>query len=246
MREIVFDTETTGLDPAQGDRVVEIGCLELINRLPSGEQFHVYLNPERDMPAEAEAVHGLSAAFLADKPLFADIAEGLLAFIGDAPLIAHNASFDMKFINAELRGCGRGDLSDHSIIDTLQMARKKFPGAPASLDALCRRFGVDNSGRDLHGALLDSELLAGVYLELSGGRQPGMVFNAETDSAASARTDAEAVGTRRQGQAQPRQPQQRRPTALSPRLSSEERGAHHAFLEALPQRSIWLAEEETP
>lgn len=242
MREIVFDTETTGLDPASGDRVVEIGCLELVNRLPSGETFHVYLNPERDMPAEAEAVHGLSAAFLSDKPRFHDVVDAFLAFIGDAPLIAHNASFDMRFINAELRACGRDDLSAHKVIDTLALARQKFPGAPASLDALCRRFGVDNSGRDLHGALLDSELLAGVYLELSGGRQPGLVFAAKTDATqgggAPIKADADAAATR--ATAAPRQPQKRRKEPLASRLSVEERVAHQAFLEALPQRALWL------
>ena len=178
MREIVLDTETTGLDPASGDRIVEIGCLGLVNRLPTGQTYHVYINPERDMPREAEAVHGLSAKFLSDKPLFAEIADEFAAFVKGAALIIHNASFDMKFLNAELAKLGRDDLRDNQIIDTLAMARKKFPGAPASLDALCRRFGVDNSNRDLHGALIDSELLAGVYLELSGGRQPGLVFQA--------------------------------------------------------------------
>ena len=176
MREIVLDTETTGLDPANGDRIVEIGCLELVNRLPTGKTYHVYINPERDMPREAEAVHGLSAQFLADKPVFADIADDFIAFVKGAALIIHNAAFDMKFLHAELAFLGRDDLREAKIIDTLTMARKKFPGAPASLDALCRRFGVDNSGRDLHGALIDSELLAGVYLELSGGRQPGWCF----------------------------------------------------------------------
>ena len=248
MREIVFDTETTGLDPNSGDRVVEIGCLELINRTPTNETFHVYLNPQRDMPAEAEKVHGLSAAFLADKPLFADIAQAFLDFVGDAPLIAHNADFDMRFINAELRACGRDDLSGHEVIDTLKLARTKFPGSPASLDALCRRFGVDNSGRELHGALLDSELLAGVYMELMGGRQPGLVFAAETQAdktiygagdAASMKSDGLVNATSRHN----RQPQKRRPTALPPRLSTSEEQAHQAFLEALPQRAIWLADD---
>jgi DNA polymerase-3 subunit epsilon len=257
MREIVFDTETTGLDPASGDRVVEIGCLELVNRLPSGETFHVYINPERDMPKEAEAVHGLSAAFLKDKPVFAEVAEAFLTFVGDAPLIAHNASFDMKFINAELRLCGRADLAAHKVIDTLALARQKFPGAPASLDALCRRFGVDNSNRDLHGALIDSELLAGVYLELSGGRQPGLVFEAasktrqKTNQKAGQQSDdisgspgAESIGTSRAGpQANARQPQRRRETTLPPRLSDEERAAHMAFLKNLPQRALWLRDE---
>lgn len=238
MREIVFDTETTGLDPASGDRVVEIGCLELVNRLPSGETFHVYINPERDMPKEAEAVHGLSAAFLKDKPVFADVAEAFLAFIGDAPLIAHNASFDMKFINAELRLCGRGDLAAHKVIDTLAMARQKFPGAPASLDALCRRFHVDNSNRELHGALIDSELLAGVYLELSGGRQPGMVFEAgATGDGAKA---ADTVSPNATARMAPRQPQKRRETALPARLSDDDRAAHLDFLHTLPQRALWL------
>ena len=239
MREIVFDTETTGLDPATGDRVVEIGCLELVNRLPSGETFHVYINPERDMPKEAEAVHGLSGAFLKDKPVFAQVAEAFLAFVGDAPLIAHNADFDMKFINAELRACGRDDLSAHKVIDTLDMARQKFPGAPASLDALCRRFGVDNSNRDLHGALIDSELLAGVYLELSGGRQPGLVFEAAQKAPAQA-LSVSSNATSRQA---PRTPQRRRDTALAPRLSEEERAAHLAFLQSLPQRALWLRDE---
>lgn len=242
MREIVFDTETTGLDPNSGDRVVEIGCLELVNRLPSGETFHVYINPERDMPKEAENVHGLSAAFLADKPVFADIAEAFLRFVGDAPLIAHNANFDMKFINAELRHCGRDDLSGHKVIDTLAMARQKFPGAPASLDALCRRFGVDNSNRDLHGALIDSELLAGVYLELSGGCQPGLVFEAGKTKT---QDDDNAPQTPAHGTARmaPRQPQKRRPKELPPRLQKQEQAAHLAFLQALPQRAVWLRDE---
>ena len=239
MREIVFDTETTGLDPAQGDRIVEIGCLELINRLPSGETFHCFINPERDMPKEAEAVHGHSSAFLADKPVFADIADAFLRFVGDAPLIAHNAAFDMKFINAELRACGRADLAAHPVIDTLALARKKFPGAPASLDALCRRFGVDNSNRDLHGALIDSELLAGVYLELSGGRQPGLVFEAK-QSATAQKVDTPQNATSR---AVPRRPQKRRDSDLPARLSDDERAAHHAFLQNLPQRALWLRDD---
>ena len=238
MREIVLDTETTGLDPFNGDRIVEIGCLELVNRLPTGKTYHVYINPERDMPREAEAVHGLSAAFLADKPVFAEIAEEFIAFVKGAALIIHNAAFDMKFLNAELALMGRDDLRGAEIIDTLTMARKKFPGAPASLDALCRRFGVDNSGRDLHGALIDSELLAGVYLELSGGRQPGLVFQADGGPVA-----AEGAQTP-DARPQPRRAaRQHRETALAPRLSAAERAAHHAFLQALPQRAIWLQGE---
>ena len=187
MREIILDTETTGLDPSQGDRIVEIGCLELVNRLPSGETFHVYINPERAMSPEAEAVHGISDAFLADKPKFVDIVEGFLEFVGTDPLVIHNAAFDMKFLNAELEHVDRPPLEANPVIDTLAMARKRFPGAPASLDALCRRFGVDNSGRVHHGALLDSELLADVYLELSGGRQPGLVFQADATRVLQAR-----------------------------------------------------------
>ena len=231
MREIVFDTETTGLSPKNGDRVVEIGCLELFNRLPTGETFHVYLNPERDMPSEAEAVHGLSEAFLADKPLFADVADDFLAFVGDAALIAHNASFDMRFISAELKACGRPGLSDHEVIDTLAMARKKFPGSPASLDALCKRFNVDTSSRELHGALIDSELLAGVYLELMGGRQTGMIFEKKQQQDQA-------------GGLSPRQPKKRRLNPLPSRLSQEEKDAHADFLEKFPRRALWLGEEE--
>ncbi|MDA8544854.1 DNA polymerase III subunit epsilon [Alphaproteobacteria bacterium] len=246
MREIVLDTETTGLDPASGDRIVEIGCLELVNRLPTGQTYHVYINPERDMPREAEAVHGLSAKFLSDKPLFAEIADEFAAFVKGAALIIHNASFDMKFLNAELAMLGRDDLRDNQIIDTLAMARKKFPGAPASLDALCRRFGVDNSNRDLHGALIDSELLAGVYLELSGGRQPGLVFQAD---AAKSQDISEAGAERGQNPSptaeaiHSKQPRRRRETPLAARLTEAERAAHQSFLQALPQRALWLKDD---
>lgn len=232
LREIILDTETTGLDPSRGDKIVEIGCLELVNRLPSGETFHVYINPERAMSADAEAVHGISDAFLADKPKFADIVEGFLAFIGSDPLVIHNAAFDMKFLNAELEHIGRAPLQANPVIDTLAMARKRFPGAPASLDALCRRFGVDNSGRVHHGALLDSELLADVYLELSGGRQPGLVFQADAARADNPKTASDAESAR--------QPQKRRPAPLAARLGEEERIAHRAFLEDLPQTAIWF------
>jgi DNA polymerase-3 subunit epsilon len=184
MREIVLDTETTGFDPQQGHRVVEIGCLELINHLPTGKTFHVYLNPERDMPAEAFAVHGLGDDFLRGQPLFADIAEGLIEFLGDAcPIIAHNADFDMRFVNFELAKCGLAKLPAARAVDTVMMARGKFPGAPASLDALCKRFNIDNASRTLHGALLDAQLLAEVYLELIGGRQPDLML---TEAAAEA------------------------------------------------------------
>lgn len=178
MREIVLDTETTGLDPASGHRIVEIACLELLNHIPTGRQFQCYVNPDRDMPADALAVHGLSAEFLGDKPRFAEIVDGLVQFIGDAPLVMHNAEFDVRFLNAEFLRLGRPPLPTLSVVDTLQMARQKFPGAPVSLDALCRRFTIDNSGRAMHGALLDAELLADVYLELIGGRQAGLELTA--------------------------------------------------------------------
>jgi len=174
MREIVLDTETTGLDPAAGHRIVEVACLELLNRIPTGRDYQTYVNPERDVPADALAVHGLTAEFLGDKPRFADIADELLQFIADAPLVIHNAEFDVRFLNAEFQRLARPPLTGTRIVDTLQIARQKFPGAPASLDALCRRFAIDNSARTRHGALLDTELLADVYLELMGGRQAGL------------------------------------------------------------------------
>ena len=180
MREIVFDTETTGLDPSSGDRMVEIGCVEMVNRVPTGQTFHAYFNPERDMPAGAEAVHGLSAAFLSDKPLFRDGVEALLEFIADSPLVAHNAAFDFGFLNAELSICEREAVCMSRMIDTVAIARKRHPGAKLSLDALCSRYGVDRSHRVKHGALLDAELLAQVYVELTGGRQIGLELAAET------------------------------------------------------------------
>jgi DNA polymerase-3 subunit epsilon len=182
MREIVFDTETTGTNPAGGDRMVEIGCVEMVNRCETGRTFHAYFNPERNMPSEAEAVHGLSAIFLSDKPLFGERTEELLDFIGDAPLVAHNASFDFGFLNAELERCGRDPVCLTRMICTLMMARSRHPGAKHSLDALCNRFGVDRSQRVKHGALLDAQLLAQVYVELTGGRQIGLGLVAETIS----------------------------------------------------------------
>src|SRR5512139_3090883 len=185
MREIVFDTETTGLSPAGGDRLVEIGCIEMIGRVETGRHYHCYFNPERPMPTEAEAVHGLSDIFLSDKPRFADKADELLEFIGDSPLVAHNASFDFGFLNHELGRCGRASVCMTRMVDTLVLARSRHPGAKHSLDALCTRYGVDRSQRVKHGALLDAQLLAQVYIELTGGRQIGLGLVAEATGAMS-------------------------------------------------------------
>ena len=185
MREIIFDTETTGLSPAGGDRIVEIGCIEMINRCETGREYHAYFHPERSMPSEAEAVHGLSERFLSDKPRFHEKADELLAFIGDAPMVAHNAGFDFGFLNAELAQCGRDPVCMSRMICTLMLARKAHPGAKHSLDALCTRFGIDRSARVKHGALLDAQLLAQVYVELTGGRQIGLGLVAEVAPAGS-------------------------------------------------------------
>ncbi len=227
MREIVLDTETTGLDPDDGHRIVEIGAVELINHVPSGATFHAYINPERDMPPEALAVHGLDSAFLSDKPLFAAVVQDFLAFIGTARLVIHNAAFDLRFLNAELIGAGRPRLEDARAVDTLTIARRRFPGAPASLDALCRRFGVDNSAREKHGALLDAEILAEVYLELIGGRQPD--FGLSVDASRSDRTDTTATDTRLPP----------RPASLPSRLTEAEAEAHAAFVAGLGETAIW-------
>lgn len=184
IREIIFDTETTGMDPLKGDRVIEFGALELIGHMPTGKHLHLYINPERDVPADAVAVHGLTAEFLADKPIFAEVVDQILDFVGDDILIAHNASFDMMFMNAEFSRLGFPRVDKKRVIDTLAMARQKFPGSPASLDALCKRFNIDNSNRTLHGALLDSELLAAVYLELLGGRQTTLELGVASASTA--------------------------------------------------------------
>ncbi|GAB4282426.1 MAG: DNA polymerase III subunit epsilon [Roseovarius sp.] len=232
MREIVLDTETTGLDPRRGDRIVEIGALELVNHLPTGRQFHQYINPQRSMPPDAFAVHGLDDAFLADKPVFADIADAFLDFLADARLVIHNASFDMGFLNAELGWLERPAIAPERAIDTLEIARRRFPGAPASLDALCRRFGIDNSARTLHGALLDAQILAEVYLELIGGRQPDFGL-AESDAAASLR---DAAGPGQPAAAWRPGP---RPEPLAPRLSPEEAAAHEAFVDTLGDAALW-------
>lgn len=225
-REIVLDTETTGLDPASGHRVVEIACLELANHLPTGQQFQRYINPERDMPDEAFAVHGLSAEFLAQYPAFTAVADEFLAFIGDAPLVIHNAEFDLRFLNAELGRIGRGPLGSDRAIDTVRLARRRFPGSPASLDALCRRFSIDNAARTKHGALLDTELLAEVYLELLGGREPGLVLALDATKAESAVGPALYAG--------------RVPVAHAP--SEAERAAHAAFIAKL-KNPIWASDQ---
>lgn len=226
MREIVMDTETTGLDPNTGDRIVEIGGVELFNHMPTGKTYHQYINPQRDMPEGAFAVHGLSAEFLSDKPLFADVAQAFLDFVGDSKLVIHNASFDMKFINAELKWIEKPALPWAQAIDTLAIARKKFPGAQNSLDALCRRFGI-RTERELHGALLDSEILAEVYLELIGGRQP--------DFALSVVSNRDVVENRVSKNWTP--PQRRNP--LPPRFTDAEKEAHDAFVEGLGENPIW-------
>lgn len=225
MREIVLDTETTGLEPSEGHRLVEIGCVELMNHVATGRTLHLYINPERDMPAEAFAVHGLSEAFLAKHPVFAEVADAFLTFIADDPLIIHNAVFDMRFLNAELVRHGFQPLPMDRAVDTLKIVRQRYPGAPASLDAMCKRFGIDNSGRTLHGALLDSELLAEVYLELNGGRQPDLVVGEAFGAGASARLP-QSARTRA-----PMSRVARTPRPHSP--SSAELTAHATFLEEL-------------
>jgi DNA polymerase III subunit epsilon len=225
MREIVIDTETTGLDPQDGHRIVEIACLELIHHVPTGRKFHCYVNPEREMPPDAMAVHGLDAAFLAGQQLFAAVADELIEFIAGDRLVIHNAEFDLAFINAELARLGRGPLA-HPFVDTLAVARRRFPGAPASLDALCRRFAIDLSLRDKHGAEIDCSLLAAVYVELLGGKQPGLNFAVSTSD----------DGTGMIGAAHSHPPRPPRPHAPS----SEELAAHQAMLGAI-KAPIWLA-----
>lgn len=228
LREIVLDTETTGLSAANGDRLVEIGCVELINHVPTGRHYHVYINPERDMPEEAFRVHGLSEDFLRDKPKFAEVAQPFADFIGDDTLIIHNAPFDMGFLNAELEWAGRSRLAN-DVLDTVMLARKIHPGARVSLDALCKHYGIDNSRRTLHGALLDSEILAEVYLELIGGRQVALALNAE----------AEMSG--RAGGIRP--PARQRPTPLPARLTQDEKLAHAAFIAQMGESAMWLKYE---
>lgn len=227
MREIVLDTETTGFDPNDGDRIVEIGAVELFNHLPTGRTYHQYINPERNMPEGAFGVHGLSEEFLSDKPVFKAIAQDFIDFIGDSKLVIHNATFDMKFLNAELKWVNRPLLPKTQAIDTLAIARHRFPGSPASLDALSRRFSIDTTLRILHGALLDSEILAEVYLELVGGRQPDLVLSGSSGTKAS---DGLVSFDCRPSE---------RPSPLASRLSESEKAAHEKFIAAFETEALW-------
>jgi DNA polymerase III subunit epsilon len=225
MREIVLDTETTGLDPLRGDRLVEIGCVEMFNRMPTGQSYHVYINPERDMPQEAFAVHGLSREFLADKPLFSEVAEDFLAFIGEDPLVIHNASFDIGFINAELDRVSRPAVARERLVDTLLLARRKHPGVSNRLDDLCSRYAIDNSRRTKHGALLDAELLAEVYIDLIGARQSQLILATEVRDA--------------RGSGYGDMPRRQREIPLVPRVTEADREAHRAFVATLGDKPIW-------
>jgi DNA polymerase III subunit epsilon len=224
MREIILDTETTGLDPLRGDRLVEIGCVEIFNRMPTGQTYHCHINPQREMSAEAFAVHGLSTEFLAAKPLFWEVVDEFLAFIGDAPLVIHNASFDISFINAELDRLKRPPIPRERLVDTLLLARRKHPGVSNRLDDLCSRYAIDNSRRTKHGALLDAELLAEVYIDLIGARQSQLILA----EAHTARTAVSGDMPRRQ-----------RPQPLAPRTTEADRTAHRAFVATLGDKPVW-------
>ena len=226
MREIVLDTETTGPDPLRGDRLVEIGCVEIFNRMPTGQTFHRHINPQRDMPAEAFAVHGLSTEFLTTKPLFAEVADEFLEFIGEAPLVIHNASFDISFINAELERIQRPVIARERLVDTLLLARRKHPGVSNRLDDLCSRYAIDNSRRTRHGALLDAELLAEVYIDLIGARQSQLILAAESRDA-------------RVGVYGGEMPRRQREVPLAARVTEEDRAAHRQFVLTLGERPIW-------
>jgi DNA polymerase-3 subunit epsilon len=228
LRELVLDTETTGLDPKDNHRIIELACVELVNYIPTGAFWHWYFNPERDVPRAATEVHGLTTAFLADKPLFGSLSNEITAVLGDARLIIHNAAFDIGFLNHEFGRLGHPPLSFDRVTDTLALARRKHPGSPNSLDALCRRYGIDNSTRTKHGALLDSELLADVYLRLMGAEQAGLDFAFQAASA----------------EAERHTPIQIRPVALPPRLSAAEEAAHAAFVASLGQNTIWSRYEQ--
>ena len=226
LREIVIDTETTGLDPSNGDRLIELGCIEIVNRIPTGQEFHRYLNPERAIHRDAVAVHGLTGDVLADKPLFKNIADEFLAFIGEAPLVAHNAAFDLGFINAELERAARPPLTFDRVVDTLALARRRHPAGPNSLDALCKRYGIDLSARTKHGALLDAMLLANVYVELLGERQATLGLGGQGGQETAAHRHLVAA--------------QQRPAPLAPRLSEEAEQAHRAFVKTLGAKALWL------
>jgi DNA polymerase-3 subunit epsilon len=228
MREIVLDTETTGLDPKGGDRLIEIGCIELLNRIPTGREYHCYINPEREVPAEAEAVHGLSTVFLKDKPVFTHVADEFLAFIAGDGLVIHNAVFDVGFLNAELSRLPRPEITMDRVTCTLQLARRRHPAGPNSLDALCKRYGIDNSQRIKHGALMDSLLLAEVYVELLGVRQAALGLSLEMGGASGAENSAFQ-----------KRPAAQRPVALVSRLSAEIEAAHFAFVESLGAKALW-------
>lgn len=225
MREIVLDTETTGLDPGDGHRLVELGGIELYNCIPTGQVFHRYVDPQRDMPDSAYEVHGLSREFLTGKPLFEHVAEEFLAFVGDAKLVIHNAEFDMRFLNAELQRVGRSTIAFDRAVDTLTLARRRHPGLPNSLDALCARYGIDNSRRTKHGALLDAEILAEVYAELNGGRQAALLL--ATGDIRVERPDIIVV--------------RQRPEPLQPRLSADELSSHARFVEHLGKNALWMS-----
>jgi DNA polymerase III subunit epsilon len=225
LREIVLDTETTGLDAANGDRLIEIGCIEIVNRIPTGREFHRYLNPERDIHPDAVAVHGLTPEFLRDKPRFADVAGEFLTFLADAPIVAHNAGFDLGFINAELERVSRPTIAADRVVDTLALARRRHPAGPNTLDALCKRYGIDLSQRTKHGALLDSLLLAGVYVELLGERQAALVFGGGGGLGLARATVGQAL---------------QRPVPLLPLLSREEESAHREFVKTLGVDAVWV------
>ncbi|MEJ1159705.1 DNA polymerase III subunit epsilon [Prosthecomicrobium sp. N25] len=234
MREIVLDTETTGLDPRTGDRVVEIGAIELVNHIATGRTFHVYINPERSMPKAAFDVHGLSDEFLRDKPVFAAVAEEFARFIEGARLVIHNAAFDIGFLNAEFARLGRGPIPPDLVVDSLALAKRRHPAGPNSLDALCSRYGIDNSRRTKHGALLDSELLAEVYIELIGGRQAALLLATETATATTSRNVTRVRQARQ------------RPVPLPSRLTPEEITAHEAFVARLGDAAVWRKYEDKP
>jgi len=223
MREIVLDTETTGLDPLRGDRLVEIGCVEMFNRMPTGQTYHCYINPERDMPAEAFNVHGLSTEFLASKPLFTEVVDAFLEFVADAPLVIHNASFDISFINAELDRVKMPPIARERLVDTLLLARRKHPGVSNRLDDLCSRYAIDNSHRIKHGALLDAELLAEIYVELTGARQAQLILSQAPPILA----PGEIIAVRE------------RPVPLPPRLTADAQAAHRQFIASLGENAIW-------